>query len=74
MLSSMAPSPTALAAILHRNPATRSHMAHSGGVEVVLNHYLLDDANPYLREWAILATKHMCEECPEAQARVEALQ
>ena len=49
-------------------------MAHSGGVEVVLNHYQFDEANPYLREWAILTTKHMCEDCPQAQARIAALQ
>lgn len=30
-------------------------------IPVILNHTKIDDLNPYIREWSILALNHMCE-------------
>jgi hypothetical protein len=43
----------------------RSERGFVSGVFIMLNQCTMDAANPTLREWALLAVKHMCDALPE---------
>ncbi len=43
------------------------------GLALVLNHCNVDSRNPYLREWALLAVRHLCAGNEENQRAIAAL-
>ncbi|CAN0329494.1 unnamed protein product [Pylaiella littoralis] len=45
-----------------------------GGLPLVLNHCAMDEANPFLREHALLTVRNLCEGNPANQASIAALQ
>ncbi|CAN0500347.1 unnamed protein product, partial [Ectocarpus sp. 8 AP-2014] len=45
-----------------------------GGLPLVLNHCAVDEANPLLREYALLALRNLCEGNPANQASIASLQ
>lgn len=44
-----------------------------GGLALVLSHCNVDSRNPYLREWALLAVRHLCEGNEANQRAITAL-
>ncbi|CAN0360376.1 unnamed protein product, partial [Ectocarpus sp. 12 AP-2014] len=45
-----------------------------GGLPLVLNHCAVDETNPLLREYALLAVRNLCEGNPANQASIASLQ
>jgi hypothetical protein len=45
-----------------------------GGIPIILNHFIIDDNNPYLREWTILAIRNLTENNLENQNFISALE
>eukprot|EP01126_Amoeba_proteus_P009027 TRINITY_DN13434_c0_g1_i2.p1 TRINITY_DN13434_c0_g1~~TRINITY_DN13434_c0_g1_i2.p1 ORF type:complete len:155 (+),score=38.12 TRINITY_DN13434_c0_g1_i2:875-1339(+) len=45
-----------------------------GGLPVLLNNCIIDDSNPFLREWSILALRNLTEGNPENQNFIASLQ
>lgn len=45
----------------------------SEGLALVLNHCNVDSRNPYLREWALLCVRHLCEGNEANQAAIAAM-
>lgn len=45
----------------------------SNGLALVLSHCNVDSQNPYLREWALLCVRHLCEGNEENQRAIAAL-
>lgn len=43
------------------------------GLGVLLSHCNVDSSNPFLREWALLAVRNVCEGNEENQRSIEAL-
>ncbi|KDO23894.1 hypothetical protein SPRG_10039 [Saprolegnia parasitica CBS 223.65] len=59
--------------LVHRNPAVQDLMRSCGGIEVLLNSCNIDETNPMIREWALVALRHVCEGCEANQEYIKAL-
>ncbi|OQR91710.1 hypothetical protein THRCLA_08898 [Thraustotheca clavata] len=74
--------------LVHRNTAVQDLMRECGGIEVLLNRYMkfflyflvyrviscnIDETNPMIREWALVALRHVCEGCEANQEYIKAL-
>ena len=49
--------------------AWQARVRELGGLVPVLQRMQLDDNNPQIREWAVLAVRNLTEGCAENQAR-----
>ena len=56
-----------IAFLSHERPAVQHRIRELGGLQVVLHRAQLDERNPQIREWAILAVRNLTEGCPENQ-------
>jgi hypothetical protein len=45
-----------------------------GGVEAVLNRCIIDEQNPYIREWSILAIRNLTKNCRSNQEKIRSLE
>ncbi|OQR85273.1 hypothetical protein ACHHYP_12023 [Achlya hypogyna] len=59
--------------LVHRNPVVQDLMRSCGGIEVLLNSCNIDETNPMIREWALVALRHACEGCEANQEYIKAL-
>ncbi|KAG0204432.1 hypothetical protein BGX28_003614 [Mortierella sp. GBA30] len=60
--------------LAYRSRHVQDRIRHCNGLIVMLSQCNIDDANPYLREYAILAMKNILAGNPENQALIEELQ
>lgn len=51
----------------------QDHMREFEGIVLLMNHCHIDLKEPFLREWAIVAIRHVCEDNRENQQFIEAL-
>ncbi|CAK4104880.1 unnamed protein product [Aphanomyces euteiches] len=63
----------ALGNLVHRNKQIQDTVRLSGGLEVLLNSCNIDPRNPMIREWALVALRHVCEDNEANQAYIRAL-
>ncbi|PAA72215.1 hypothetical protein BOX15_Mlig008640g3, partial [Macrostomum lignano] len=56
-----------LANAAYSNPPFQLAIVKEGGLPELLNCLALDDKNPCLRQWAALAIRNLCQDCPEAR-------
>ncbi|RKO95229.1 hypothetical protein CAUPRSCDRAFT_9300 [Caulochytrium protostelioides] len=56
-----------------RNPDAQNRVRTEDGIPVVLNHCVIDDTNPYLKEVALFCIRNLCESNPANQAAIEQL-
>ena len=57
-----------IAFMSHRCPAVQARVRELDGLITVLQRCQLDEGNPQIREWAVLALRNLTEGCPENQA------
>eukprot|EP01135_Chromosphaera_perkinsii_P002547 Nk52_evm63s224 gene=Nk52_evmTU63s224 len=53
--------------ICHKDKANQDVIRRIGGIPTILNHCNMDMYSPYLKEWAVLAVRHLCENNMENQ-------
>eukprot|EP00939_MAST-03C_sp_MAST-3C-sp1_P001486 g1486.t1 len=56
-----------------RNRTWQDAVREAGGIEAVLNCTHLDERDPILREWALLAVRNLCESNRANQSRIESI-
>ena len=59
--------------LVHRNEAIQNQAHALGCVPLVLNAVKLDPRQPMIREWALLATRNLCEGNDAIQEAIRAL-
>ncbi|KAF0720282.1 Aste57867_426 [Aphanomyces stellatus] len=59
--------------VVHQNTEAQDAMRTCGGLEVLLNSCNVDPTNPMIREWALVALRHVCEGNEANQAYIRAL-
>jgi hypothetical protein len=52
----------------------RPSFGECGGLEAVLNRCIIDDQNPYIREWSILSIRNLTRNCLPNQDRIRSLE
>ncbi|KAI9348021.1 spinocerebellar ataxia type 10 protein domain-containing protein [Obelidium mucronatum] len=45
-----------------------------GGIPVVLSHCIIDDSNPFVKEWAVFAIRNLCDGNKENQTLIESME
>ncbi len=63
-----------VALLAYRRPTVQHRVRELGGVPLVLGCCQLDERNPIVREWALLAVRNLCEGCPENQSYIAAIE
>ena len=63
-----------LALLAHRRPAVQELVARLGGMATVLQRCQVDERNPFIREWALLAVRNLTEGCVANQDTIRNLQ
>jgi len=63
-----------VANMVHRNASNQDHVRNLGGIPLVLGCCQLDDKNPYIREWGILAVRNLCENNEANQEVIASMQ
>ena len=53
--------------LVHRNRANQDLVIRLGGIQLILNCAKADTRQPMIREWALLATRYVCEGNEKAQ-------
>lgn len=55
-------------------PEVQDLVRERGGLHLVLNHFLIDENNPFLREWSILAVRNLTDNNIQNQEVISQLQ
>lgn len=63
-----------LANASHRNPQVQVAVREGGGLLLILQQCVVEDANPYLREWGLFAVRNLCEGNERTQAEIAGLE
>jgi hypothetical protein len=63
-----------LANAAHRNPQVQDAVREEGGLLLILQQCVVEDANPYLREWGLFAVRNSCEGNEQNQAEIAGLE
>eukprot|EP00753_Platysulcus_tardus_P018100 PLAT6716.1.p1 GENE.PLAT6716.1~~PLAT6716.1.p1 ORF type:complete len:527 (+),score=196.39 PLAT6716.1:37-1581(+) len=63
-----------LANLLFHCPLAQKQLREAGGIETVMNHCAMDEHNPVMREWSIMAIRNATEGNPRNQEYIAALQ
>jgi hypothetical protein len=63
-----------IANLSYNNLECQELIRSEGGIPVILNHFIIDDNNPYLREWTILAIRNITENNIENQNFISSLE
>ena len=58
----------------HNNKTNQSTVMEMGGVQVILSRFVLDENNPYIREWAVGAVNTLTKNNPEVQALINSIE
>ena len=58
----------------YRNKANQAMVLKMGGVQLLLSRFVVDDNNPYIREWATTAISTMTEDNAEVQALIASIE
>jgi hypothetical protein len=59
-----------LALLAFRRPAVQTLVAELGGMGAVLQRCRVDERNPFIREWALLAVRNLSEGCQANQRTI----
>ncbi|KAJ1990318.1 Ataxin-10 [Dimargaris cristalligena] len=60
--------------LCHENTSLQNYARELGAVDLVLNHCNIDENNPYIKEYAILALKYLLQGNPANQDLIRSLQ
>ena len=63
-----------IAYLSHQRPACQNRVRELGGLITVLQRCQLDDRNPMIREWAVLAIRNLTEDCAENQEFIASIE
>jgi len=63
-----------IANLCYNNFECQELIRTEGGISTILNHFIIDDNNPYLREWTILAIRNLTENNLENQNFISSLE
>ncbi|OEL37520.1 hypothetical protein BAE44_0001461 [Dichanthelium oligosanthes] len=63
-----------IANCLHGRKRVQNEIRHLGGIMLLLQQCVIDEDNPYLREWGLLAVKNLLEENEENQKEISELE
>jgi hypothetical protein len=63
-----------LANAAHRNPRVQDAVREGGGLLLILQQCVVEDANPYLREWGLFAVRNLCEGNERNQEEIAGLE
>lgn len=58
----------------YRNKANQAMVLKMGGVQLLLSRFVVDDNNPYIREWATTAISTLTEDNAEVQALIASIE
>ncbi|KAJ3074206.1 hypothetical protein HDU98_011863 [Podochytrium sp. JEL0797] len=63
-----------LSSISFRCKVAQDEVRRVGGIPVLLSHCIIDDTNPFIKEWAVFAIRNLCEGNMENQLLIESME
>lgn len=57
--------------MMYQNQWCQDQVRQFGGIPYILNHFVVDENNPYMREWAVFALRVLCTDNPTNQKAIE---
>jgi hypothetical protein len=65
---------TIIGNLCYKHKGIQDEIRELGGIPIILNHTSVDENNPFIREWSILAIRNLCENNSENQGLIASLQ
>ena len=59
--------------LCYRARVHQDQLRRLGGIPLVLNHCIIDERNPLIREWSLVAIRNICEDNGENQQFIASL-